>query len=91
MDWFKKDRKLIKFEDYIDTVWLVFDFKGPPDQPIRYISDKNRNRLQVMTILYAYEFIKLLYHAIWDNDLHRLYLCDLVSIIFKFWRASHWQ
>lgn len=79
MDWFEEDRNLIKFEDYIDTVRLVYDFKGPADQPIRYISDKNRIRISVIAVLCVYECSKTLYSAISDNTLHRLYLSDLVS------------
>ena len=78
MQFNRKPKELIKFKDYIDTVYLVYDFNGTDNQLIRYISDKNRILLPVITILSFYEFLKITYHAIVDSFIARLYLCDLV-------------
>lgn len=67
-------------EDYIDTVLLVYDFKGPTNLPIRLIGNKNRVLLPIVTVLSFCEFLKYAYNGIYDNTLHRLYLCGLVSI-----------
>lgn len=72
--------KIEPFEDYVDTVMLVYDFKGPADRPIRLIGDKNRVLLPIVTALSFYEFLKFAYNGIVNNNLHRLYLCDLVSL-----------
>lgn len=69
------------FEDYIESVRLVYDFKGPDDRPIRLITDKNRILLPIVTVLSFYEFLKFVYNGVFDNNLHRLYLCDLVGFL----------
>ena len=69
-----------RFENYIDSVHLVYDFKGPADRPIRLITDKNRILLPIVCLLSFYEFLKFIYNGVADNDLHRLYLCDLVRL-----------
>lgn len=68
----------------IDTIFLVYSFKGSPSQPIQLISDKNRILLPLVSILSAYEGLKSIYHGIINNHMHRLYLCDLVRIQFEF-------
>lgn len=80
----QKPENLIKFENYIDTVYLVYDFKGPSDQPIRFISKKNQILIYIISIISLYEFSKFVYNGIADNFIHRLYLCDVVKFAFVF-------
>lgn len=79
----QQKESLIKFEDYIDTVWLMYDFKGQ-DQPISLINDKKLFRLIFIVFLCVIELMKFLYHGIVDSFVVRLYLCDVICTTGKF-------